>query len=363
MANPVGEVEVVIVGAGIAGLATAVALHRVGISTVVLERSKELRATGAALFLFPNAWLALDALGVSCKLDAIYPQMNEGSVMDVKTERVIKVHYATENRKGEVVGPRVVHRKVLLEALAEELPADTIWFSAKLTGIETEVDASPSSPLYTLTFENGTAIKAKVLIGCDGVHSAVARKLGLRIPIHSGRQAVRGLATFPEGHGMTSFKQFVDGGKRAGMVPINDKELYWFMVCNTLTNHKADAMTDPETMKKEVKEDLAKEFPKIYHEVVDHSDLTSLSWAPLVFRCPWDVLLGKLADGNVTVAGDAMHPMTPELGHGGGLALEDAIILGQHIGRAVAAPGKLDVKEVGLALRGTSRRGDVVRPP
>jgi 2-polyprenyl-6-methoxyphenol hydroxylase-like FAD-dependent oxidoreductase len=64
--------DVVIVGAGIAGLATAVALKRVGVRALVLERSEGLRATGAALTLFPNAWLALDALGVSHKLTPIY---------------------------------------------------------------------------------------------------------------------------------------------------------------------------------------------------------------------------------------------------------------------------------------------------
>ena len=66
--------DVVIVGAGIAGLATAVALKRVGVKALVLERWHELRAAGAALSLFPNAWRALDVLGVSHKLTSIYSQ-------------------------------------------------------------------------------------------------------------------------------------------------------------------------------------------------------------------------------------------------------------------------------------------------
>jgi 2-polyprenyl-6-methoxyphenol hydroxylase-like FAD-dependent oxidoreductase len=64
--------DVVIVGAGIAGLATAVALKRVGVRALVLEKSEGLRATGAALTLQPNAWHALDALGVAHKLTTIY---------------------------------------------------------------------------------------------------------------------------------------------------------------------------------------------------------------------------------------------------------------------------------------------------
>lgn len=66
--------EVVIVGAGIAGLATALALRRAGVArgVVVLERHAELRATGAALTIFPNGWFALRALGVAHKLTSRY---------------------------------------------------------------------------------------------------------------------------------------------------------------------------------------------------------------------------------------------------------------------------------------------------
>ena len=67
------EAEVVIVGAGIAGLAAALALRRVGVGGVlVLERHAELRSTGAALTIFPNGWFALRALGVAHKLTSRY---------------------------------------------------------------------------------------------------------------------------------------------------------------------------------------------------------------------------------------------------------------------------------------------------
>lgn len=66
------EEDVVIVGAGIAGLATALALQRVGVRTLVLERSHTLRAAGAALTLSQNAWIAIDALGIADKLTSVY---------------------------------------------------------------------------------------------------------------------------------------------------------------------------------------------------------------------------------------------------------------------------------------------------
>ena len=75
------EHDVVIVGAGIAGLATAIALKRVGVKALVLEKSEGLRATGAAIGLHPNAWLALEALGVAHKLTTTTYPLWESTVL------------------------------------------------------------------------------------------------------------------------------------------------------------------------------------------------------------------------------------------------------------------------------------------
>ncbi|RWV96211.1 hypothetical protein BHE74_00035436 [Ensete ventricosum] len=91
---------------------------------------------------------------------------------------------------------------------------------------------------------------------------------------------------------------------------------------------------DPELILAEVTEKLAIHFPPEFQMVVRHVDLATLSWAPLVFRLPWDVLLGRINKGCVTVEGDAMHPMTPDIGQGGCAALEDAIVLVRNLARA-----------------------------
>ncbi|PSS21561.1 FAD-dependent urate hydroxylase [Actinidia chinensis var. chinensis] len=222
--------DVVIVGAGIAGLATAVALKRVGIEALVLERSEGLRATGAALTLFPNAWRALEALGIAHKLTSVYHPFKKGYITNVGTGAIQEIPLAGSDRSGR--GPRVVHRKALLEALAEELPINTIRFSSKLTSIEAQ--SKQSSSLVTLRLEDGTQLTAKVLIGCDGVKSVVARWLGLGEVVNSGRSAVRGLAVYPQGHGFKhEMQQFIDVGKRGAFLPLTDKELYWFFICNS----------------------------------------------------------------------------------------------------------------------------------
>ncbi|KAI4365500.1 hypothetical protein MLD38_021480 [Melastoma candidum] len=328
--------EVVIVGAGIAGLATAVALKRVGVQALVLEKAPGLRSTGAAINLMPNAWLALDALCVSHKLTPLY-------------------HPITKDAKPLTgTHARCVHRKALLEALAEELPKDAIRCSSKLISVE---HGSVDPPCYVLLLEDGSTIMAKAVIGCDGVHSMIARKLGLRPPIWSGRSSARGLSAFPEGHGLSHGNlQFVDLGRRGGLVSINDNEIYWFLTCRDPNQSKGiDWARSPASIKEEVIAELAKGFPEVYLDVVRRCDPSTLTWTPLMLRLPWDILFGNISDGNMTVAGDALHPMTPDLGQGGGLALEDAVVLGRHIGLSVDNQGKISARDLGRSLRGYAR--------
>ncbi|KAJ6424318.1 hypothetical protein OIU84_025163 [Salix udensis] len=96
---------------------------------------------------------------------------------------------------------------------------------------------------------------------------------------------------------------------------------------------------EPEQIQREVLEKYAENFPSIYLDVVRHADLSTISWAPLMYRHPWRIIFGNLNKGNITVAGDAMHPMTPELGQGGGSSLEDAVVLGRHIGNSIIKNG------------------------
>lgn len=85
--------------------------------------------------------------------------------------------------------------------------------------------------------------------------------------------------------------------------------------------------TSPELILEEVTTKLANDFPSDFLTVAKNTDLSTLTWAPLIFRAPWSIALGQAYSTNITVAGDAMHPMTPEIGQGGCSALEDAVIL------------------------------------
>lgn len=89
-----------------------------------------------------------------------------------------------------------------------------------------------------------------------------------------------------------------------------------------------------------MEKNLVKNLPSEFLTAVKHTDLSTLSWVPLLFRAPWNVAFGKAHDGCVTVAGDAMHPMTPDLGQGGCSALEDAVILARCISQGHATATK-----------------------
>ncbi|KAL6652883.1 hypothetical protein ACP70R_011808 [Stipagrostis hirtigluma subsp. patula] len=334
------DAEVVIVGGGIAGLATALALRRAGVASrggrgvVVLERHAELRATGAALTIFPNGWFALRALGVAHKLTSRYDSYKTSKVTNLETGATQVFRFAGNKDSGQELGVRPVDRKALLEALAEELPPGTIRFSSKLVSIDTVPAAGDSSKTVVLRLNDGTIIRAKVLIGCDGVHSVVARWLGMSEPASSGRSAVRGLSVYPGGHGLKrELRQFLSEGLRAGMVPISDTDIYWFLVNDTVPAEK-EAAGDPEKTLREVTDNLAKHMPAEYLDVVRHTDPGNLSWAPLLYRSPWAILTGRAARGPVTVAGDAFHPMTPDMAQGGCSALEDAVVLARAMSRA-----------------------------
>ncbi|KAM0940464.1 putative FAD-binding domain, FAD/NAD(P)-binding domain superfamily [Dioscorea sansibarensis] len=314
--------EAVIVGAGIAGLATAIALRKVGIiQSIVLEKSHQLRTTGAAITLAPNAWRALHTLGVATKLTSIYRTFERGYVTNLITgatqEQSLKAT-STDSGDGDM-GVRSVHRKVLLETLANELPPNTIKFSINITSIK-----SQEQDITVLQLEDGSVIRTKALIGCDGVHSVVGQWLGLTAPVDSGRS---GLAVFPSGHGLKhQFHQFIGNGVRCAFVSMNETDVFWGI---TTSHSPADGTMprEPELIQKEVIDHLAKDCPAEYLNVIRRSDLSTITWGKLMYRVPWDVLFGKTHRGGVTVAGDAFHPMTPDLGQGGCTALEDAVVL------------------------------------
>lgn len=111
-----------------------------------------------------------------------------------------------------------------------------------------------------------------------------------------------------------------------------------------------DMARDRKVIQKEVIDKFAQDLPQSYTVIVQHSDLSTITWAPLLHRFPWDIIFGNVSKGNITVAGDAMHPMTPDMGQNECAALEDAVVLGQQFGELIAQRSRLVPLEVAQAL-------------
>ncbi|GKV35150.1 hypothetical protein SLEP1_g43454 [Rubroshorea leprosula] len=330
------EIGIVIVGGGICGLATALALHRKGIKSLVLERSGTLRETGAAIRVRPNGWRALDQLGVASKL--------RQTALPIQRQRDIWLY----RNKEETIEPqseeaRCLLRSDLVTAIAEGLPHGTIRFGCQVLSVQP--DPLTSYPLIQL--HNGSVIKAKILIGCDGAHSVVADFLGLKPPKLFVLWAVRGLTCYPSGHGLpTELTRFQGENFIIGRIPIDDKLVYWF-VSNRGYPPDSNISKDPEFIREFTVESI-KAFPEEMLDMVRRSDPEKLTLTHIRYRAPWDILLGKFRKGTVTVAGDAMHVMGPFVGQGGSAALEDAVVLARCLAQKLH---QVDISAEGRQMR------------
>ncbi|KAE9618505.1 putative FAD-binding domain, FAD/NAD(P)-binding domain-containing protein [Lupinus albus] len=330
--------DIVIVGAGIAGLTTSLGLHRLGIQSLVLESSESLRAAGFALTTWTNGWKALDAVGVGDILRHQHVQLHG----NVTTSLITGQQTSTTSFQGTGKhGPcevRCLRRKMLLEALTKELPGGTIRFMSKLVAIE-------ESGFYKLLhLADGTTIKTKVLIGCDGVNSVVAKWLGFKEASHTGRYAIRGSLEMKTNHGFESaFMQYFGKGFRSGVIPCDDKTTYWFVTWIP-SNQGSEIEDNPAKLKQSMLNKLEK-MPSDARSFIENTGLDAFLSFPLRYRHPWELIFGNISKGNVCVVGDALHPATPDLGQGGCLALEDGIVLARCLGEAFSKIDKDEQEE------------------
>ncbi|KAJ4790428.1 3-hydroxybenzoate 6-hydroxylase 1 [Rhynchospora pubera] len=316
--------DIVIVGGGIGGLALSLGLHRKGIKSLVLERSKVLRSEGAAMGVHGNGWHALDQLKVGTDL-----RNCSIALTGMHYEYVSKDDKNVKTYRREL---RCLRRKELIETLARYVPAEQMRFGCQVTSL----DFDHRENLHILTTRDGSIIKAKVLIGCDGLYSVVGKALQLAPPKYFPIWITRGFTTYPEGHpyGSHFLRLATPNNTIFGRLPIDDKNIHFFV---THFDAPAGDMTDPEVVK-EYTLKILKGSPSEVMDAVTNCDMETLSMRQASYRSPWALLNQNFRKGTMTVAGDSMHVMGPFIGQGGSAALEDAIVLTRCLSNAIKTP-------------------------
>lgn len=310
--------HVVVAGGGIAGLAAGVALARKGIRVTIVERAPQLVAVGSGLVLAPNGVAALDAidpaLGMAVRVGGHVARQGEarpwldrdGTV--ISTDPIGELHA----RWG---APQVSLRRQVLQAILLDL-APAVRTDSLVTGFTDHGDR------VDVHLADGTRITADALLGADGVRSAVrARLLADGPPRYCGYTSVRGEADTPPGlpYGFVA----ADGGTHLFAAPIGPNRIYWAAKFDAAPGEWP--AKDPAQAREELLDAVAGWDPRVVDAIREPG--------PLVLT---DVLdrdpVPQWTHNRVTLLGDAAHPMSPAVGQGVSLALEDAVVLAECLG-------------------------------
>jgi salicylate hydroxylase len=329
--------RVAVIGAGIGGLAAACALRQRGFDIEVYERAPELGEVGAGLQLGPNAVKVLRALGLEDALRSLaFEPVNIVSVAwddgHLRFREPLKA--IAEVKFGAPY--LTVHRADLHRLLTELLPQDCMRLAAQCIGAETRDD------IALATFADGRQIEADVMVGADGINSAVRESLfGVQPARYTQQMAWRCMVPIecvptrigPQRSVAIGRDEYVGWIGPEGHVicyPIRSGELY-----NIFAGHVSEDWVDESWV-----------VPSSVDELLDgyrgwHAAL--LEMLGQVKDCfKWGIRdrdpLLRWTHGRITLLGDAAHPMMPTLAQGAAIALEDAFALARNLRRFADDP-------------------------
>jgi salicylate hydroxylase len=312
--------RIAIVGGGIGGLASALAMTQAGFAVTVHERSAELVDQGAGITLAPNATRVLYHLGLGPSLEttSVTPPMTE--YRHYRTGEVI-MRMMTRDFRALYGSPYMrLHRWDLQQAMIHRLRS--VAPGALKLGSRV-VDAIPRNEHVELRFADGHGEMADVIVAADGIRSAIREALfNPAPPVFSGFVAWRGLVAtndLPK-HLHESAVAFGQG-RHINRYLVRRGELLNFVAVAHRSQWEAEGWNIPAPL-----DEFLAEF-----ESFDEGTRTIISrpmrgqvfkWG--LFGRPW---LDQWVRGRVVLLGDAAHPMLPFLGQGAANALEDAMIL------------------------------------
>ncbi|MDF6041149.1 FAD-dependent monooxygenase [Streptomyces sp. JH14] len=310
----------VVIGSGIGGLTAAVALHRRGWRTTVLERAASLEPVGAGIGLAPNSQRALDVIGLGDRIRSLAAWQGDGGMRTPGGRWLAGTssEAATERFGGSIV---LVHRATLIDVLAAGLPSSAIRTGAPAQLLEPGTAGGARAIVATAAGN----IEADLVVGADGIDSAVRSCL---FPAHPG----------PSYAGFTTWRVVVPAPEKAfaphetwgrgalwGTQPLKDGRIYAYAAAVAPAGERG---ADGE------KAELLRRFGD-WHDPIP--GIIAAVEPGQVLRNDVHHLIDPLPvfhRGRTVLVGDGAHAMAPTLGQGGNQTIEDAIVLAHH-----AAPG------------------------
>ncbi len=323
--------EVAIVGAGIGGLAAAIALRLAGYQPTVYEQAAHLGEVGAGLSLTPNAVKALDWLGIGDRVRRIADEPLQQLTCHYASGDLL-VSFDRRNTREQYGAPYLqMHRADLHALLVERLRAlapEAIQTNHRL--VEISVSDEATSQGARLRFENSAGyeidLQAPAVVGADGLKSLVRRTLWqVEPPAYSGFVAWRGLAdaSMIRAELSEGSKVFAGPGRLFVRYPIRQGRLMNYVAFLKVAEPQGESWSQQGEVT-ELQALLAGFHPEVAAILAATPEGRCHKWG-LYARTP----LAQWSRGNVVLLGDAAHPMMPWFGQGAASALEDAVILGR----------------------------------
>jgi 2-polyprenyl-6-methoxyphenol hydroxylase-like FAD-dependent oxidoreductase len=307
--------NITILGGGIAGLTTAIALKNVGIETMVFEAAPEIKAVGAGLGLGGNAIKALKILGIDKEVMSAGRFLQSFTLYDEDGQIITKTDSVSVSKKYGLDN-FTIHRADFHALLFSKINPDCIQTNKRLQRIEQNENS------IILYFKDGTFYETNYLIAAEGINSIVrSHLLPQSKPRYSGYTCWRGVIDNTNLQLNECSETWGTNG-RFGIVPLNKNKIYWFACVNALNN-------DP-VVKNFTTQDLLHQFEGYHHPIpaiIKETKNESLIWSDVNDIKPID----QYAFKNILLIGDAAHATTPNLGQGACQAIEDAVVLAEQI--------------------------------